>query len=237
MNIFQKIKHEVDFLDMMTHYCGPLKEVGSDTWTTDDDTCPIHGGSGCFRMKVDGADSMVNCFGNCDHDEWPVDIIEFVRIKEGLETIGEAARLIAKDFKVKPDKESATTRILRSSEVYYRELFELGTKRQTCLGKRTPLAYQLDYRGHQRSTLDQANIGWSDGGLTDHLEDIFTEEEMIASGLVKTTEKGATVDSLPKNSFIYPHYHNGKLSRFTFKHSGNLSFQMKKIYWLNGVQF
>lgn len=236
MNIFQKIKAEVDFLTLMEHYCGPLKECGEDTYTTEEDECPIHGGHGCFRMKVDGADSMVNCFGNCDHDEWPVDMIEFVRIKEGFETIGEAARQIAKDFKVKQPIENPTTRIFREAVKYYRDLFTLGTKKLKCLGKKTPLEYQLQVRHHKESTLDLLQIGWSDGGLKEHLEDDFTEEQLLASGLIKE-HRGKIVDVLPSDSFIYPHFWDGRISRFSFKHTGALTFQVKKQFWLNGIEF
>lgn len=236
MNIFQKIKSDVDFLTAMEHYCGPLKQCGDDTYTTEEDECPIHGGHGCFRMKVDGENSMVNCFGNCDHDEWPVDLIEFVRIKEGLDTVGEAARLIAKDFNVSLPVENANTRIFREAVSYYRGLFELGTKKLKCLGKKTPLEYQMDVRHHSKSSLDLVQIGWSDGGLTEHLEDEFSPEDLVASGLVKEF-KGSLVDVLPSDSFIYPHFWDGRISRFTFKHTGALHFQMKKQFWLNGIEF
>lgn len=238
MNIFQKIKLEVDFLQAMEHYCGPLKQVGDNTWATEEDECPIHGGHGCFRMKVDGENSIVNCFGNCDHDEWPVDLIEFVRIKEGLETVGESARQIAKDFGIKLPVETPSVRIYKEALKYYRGLFEMNLKKQKCLGKKTPLEYQLEVRHHKQSTLDTLAIGWSDGGLVEHLEDKFSEEELIASGLAKEF-RGKTVDVLPADSFIYPHFWGGRVSRFSFKHMGpaKLSFQIKKQFWQNDILF
>lgn len=236
MNIFQKIKSEVDFLAAVEHYIGPLKQCGEDTYTTEDDTCPIHGGHGCFRIKSDGENSMLNCFGSCDHDEWPLDLIAFVQLHQGLETVGEAARLIAKDFNVKQPIENATSRIFKEAAKYYRDLFTLGSKKLKCLGKRTPLEYQKEVRHHKESTLETIQIGWSDGGLKEHLEDDFTEEQLVASGLVKEF-RGKLVDVLPNDSFIFPHYWGGRISRFSFKHTGTLTFQMKKQFWLNEIEF
>lgn len=236
MNIFQKIKAEVDFLSAMEHYCGPLKQCGDDTYTTEEDECPIHGGHGCFRIKVDGADSIINCFGNCTHEDWPVDLIEFVRIKEGLETVGEAARLIAKDFDVKMPIENPTSRIFKAANDYYRDLFTLGVKKLKCLGKRTPLEYQINVRHHKEESLKEVQIGWSDGGLTEYLEDDFTGEQLLSSGLVKEF-RGKLVDVLPADSFIYPHYWYGRVSRFSFKHTGSLEYQVKKQFWLNDIEF
>ena len=240
MNLFQKIKHEVDFLSAMEHYCGPMKQCGDNTYTTEEDECPIHGGHGCFRVKVDGEHSMINCFGNCNHDEWPVDLIEFVRILEGLETPVEAARKIAQDFDVKMPVENANSRILRAAESYYSDLLWLGTKKLRGLGNNTPLDYQLKVRHHKEESLRTINIGWSDGGLTDFLEDNFSKEEMLASGLVKEF-RGSLTDCIPSESFIYPHYWDGRLSRFSFKHRPSkgkkLVYQMKKSNWLNGIEF
>ena len=236
MNIFQKIKNEVDFIEAMTFYCGPLKEIGEGTWTTEEDECPIHGGHGCFRMKVDGVNSLVNCFGNCDHDDWPVDLIEFVRIKEGLETVGESARLIAKDFNVKQDVESTTSKILRLSQQYYVDQLTLSTKKEKSLGFKPPMAFQLENRFHKEDFILDLGVGWSDGGLLEHLEDDFTIDELLSSGMILNT-KGRIHDMVPKNSFAYPHYWNGRLSRFTFKNMGKAVYQMKKECWLNGIEF
>lgn len=240
MNIFQKIKAEVDFLQAMEHYIGPLKQCGDDTYTTDADECPIHGGHGCFRMKYDGENSLVTCFGNCDHTDWPLDLIGFVQVHLGLETVGEAARKIANDFDVKMPVENATSRIMRAAQGYYRDMFELNIKKLKQLGKKSPLEYQMEVRQHKKSTLDAIQIGWSDGGLTEFLEDDFTPDELVKSGLVKEF-RGKLVDVLPAESFIYPHFWSGRISRFSFKHKPSigktLHFNIKKMYWLNEIEF
>ena len=236
MNIFQRIKSEVDFLSAMEHYCGPLKQVGDDTYTTEEDECPIHGGHGCFRMKVDGEDSIVNCFGNCNHDDWPLDIIGFVQVHLGLETIGEAARQIAKDFNVSAPVETAAVRIYKEAGRYYRDMFELSIKKLKCLGNRTPMGYQVEVRHHTEDTLKKIGIGWSDGKLTEHLEDDFSVEDLLGSGLVKMN-RGKMVDVIPADSFTYQHVWNGMVSNFTFKHTGGLNFQILKKCRLNEVLF
>lgn len=240
MNIFQKIKTELDFLEVAEFYCGPLKSCGEDTYTTEEDECPIHGGHGCFRIKVDGEDSILNCFGNCDIDGWPMDIISFVQVKEGLETIGEAAYKIAKDFDLKMPVENPVSRIYREASKYYSDLFWLGTKPFKGLGKRTPLEYQLNVRHHKEESLKIVNIGWSDGCLIDHLEDEFSREELLSSGLFKEY-KDELVDWIPAECFIYPHVWEGRVSRFTFKHHPSrgkrLDFQVRKQFWMNDIQF
>lgn len=236
MNIFQKVKAEVDFLQCMEHYIGPLKQCGDDTYTTEEDECPVHGGHGCFRMKYDGEDSIVNCFGNCDHEDWPVDMIEFVRIHKGLETAGESARLIAKDFGIRMPVDSLAQRIFTDAAAYYRHLY-LTVNRQSCLGKRTPPQYQEHVRHHKIEALDRVNIGWSDGCLKEHMEEKgYTTEELIASGLV-SEKNGRVYDTFPEDSFMYPHYWMGKVSRFTFKNMKGRTYQLKKQFWLNEVDF
>ncbi len=236
MSIFTDIKNELDFLQVMEKYIGPLKMCGDDTYTTEEDECPIHGGHGCFRMKVDGPNSMVNCFGSCDIDEWPMDVISFVQVYKDLETIGDAARLIARDFGLKTERASPAQRIYTSASRYYRSLLELGTKKVPILGKRTPIEYQEDVRGHTRETIDALNIGWSDGRLLDYLSEDFNKEEMLSSGLIKET-RGKLHDTIPYDSFVYPHMWKGKLSRFTFKNMNGKVFQIAKACWLNGVDF
>lgn len=236
MSIYKKIKEEVDFLSAMERYIGPLKQCGGDTYTTDADECPIHGGHGCFRIKVDGENSLINCFGNCTHDEWPLDLIGFVKLHKGLESQSEAARLIASDFGIEMPTETVNVKIYRMAKDYYLNLLQMGVKKLKCLGKKTPLEYQLNVRNHKRSTIDQLEIGWSDGGLIEYLEDEFTPDQLLGSGLIKEL-RGKLVDVIPSESFVYPHYWNGMVSRFTFKHTGSLAHQIRKQFWLNGIEF
>ena len=240
MNLFKKIKKEVDALDLLTTYIGPLKQCGDNTYTTEDDTCPIHGAHGCFRIKYDGENTIVNCFGSCDHSDWPVDVIEFIRILQGLETPMEAAKFIAEEFDIKMPVESANSRIMAEAQHYYSDMFWLSTKKTKGLGSNTPLEYQLNVRHHKKSSLESVNIGWSDGGLVEHLEDIFSQEELVASGIAREY-RGELVDYIPADSFVYPHYVNGRVSRFSFKHRPSkgkkLTFQMKKCNWLNDIEF
>ena len=243
MSIFTKIKEEVDFLEGMEKYVGPLKECGENTYTTEDDLCPIHGGSGSFRIKYDGEDSFVKCFGSCSHEGWPLDLVGYVQLIKGFESPGMAAYQIAKDFGIELPKAEKTVQdeILAKCLSYYTNLFDFGIKKYSGLGRKTPLEYQLEVRGHKKETLSKLQVGWSDGSLLDALEDDFSEEDLLNSGMIKQFKDGDLTDTIPAESFVYPHFWNGRLSRFSFKHNPSkgkkLDFQVKKKYWLGDIEF
>ena len=240
MSIFKKIKQEVNFLEAMEYYIGPLKRCGDDTYTTDEDECPIHGGHGCFRIKDLGEDSIITCFGSCSHDTWPLDIIGFIQVFKELDSQLDAAHLIAKDFNIsipKPPPPNPVQAVLTcAAEYYMRGMMDTST--YACLGGRTPEAYQSEMRHHSVQTLQTAGIGWSNGGLYEHLTlNKFDVTNMIASGLIVTDKNGTKRDYFPRNSFIYTHMWNGRVSRFTFKNMTGKVFQMKKANWLNDIEF
>lgn len=244
MSIYQLVKEKTVFLDVLEHYIGPLEKCGDYTYTTEEDECPLHGGHGCFRIKDDGEEQFVNCFGNCEFDEWPCDIIEFVRRYKELETPREAVELIAKDFNVDLPKPNPVQLIMNFAAGYYHRIYEMDISKHVRLGKRSPAEFQVEVRDHHPDSLKAMRVGWSDGRLWEALDsEGFTKEEVLASGLVSEDKRNGNLrDFLPDGSFIYPHYWEGRVSRFTFKHmpEGNrkrLEFQMKKMNWINGVEW
>lgn len=249
--MFNEIKERVSIIDAYEMYVPgtPLRERGTNDFVPEDDLCPWHGGQGSFHIKFDESDvasGFAKCFSSaCVHEDGPADVIEFVRRTLNLESPKEAAMRINADFKLGLSFEVSTIqKIYWEALEYYKNLL-LTTKLYESLGRKTPLAYQTENRGHREETLLHFHVGWSDGKLHEHLKmKDFTYEDMLASGLVIQKQGGrAYQDKLPEESFIYPAFVNGRPSRFTFKtlrtdkEGKKLTWQIKKECWLNDVVF
>lgn len=246
--MFNEIKNRVTIVDAYDKYCPgmPLKARGENDFVPEDNLCPWHGGHGSFHIVFNDAEpekGFAKCFGSgCVHEETPADVIEFVRRTQSLETPKEAAQLIIRDFNLGITFEVSTNqKIFSEAAEYYHNLL-MTTKIYESLGKKSPLDYQQEDRGHKQSTLLAARVGWTDNAeLCKHLAmKGFTQEEILASGLASAGNNGIR-DKLPKESFIYTAFVNGRPSRFTFKtlRVGNdnkpIAFQLKKESWLNDV--
>lgn len=242
--MFNEIKERVTIIDAYEKYCPeiPLRERGSQDFIPEDDLCPWHGGKGSFHIQMDDRGGFAKCFSSaCVHEEAPADVIEFVRRTLNLETPKDAAMRINADFKLGLAFETSTSQKIYWEALEYYQNLLMTSKLYEILGKKTPLAYQIENRGHREDTLLAFRVGWSDGQLHKHLAmKDFTTEEMVASGLVSVKGKGLR-DKLPEESFIYPALVNGRPSRFTFKtlhidkDGAKLNWQIKKECWLNDV--
>ena len=245
--MFNEIKERVSIIDAYDKYCPemPLRSRGSNDFVPEDHLCPWHGGEGSFHVMFDESDptkGFAKCFSSsCVHEESPADVIEFVRRTLNLEGPKEAALRINTDFKLGLAFETSTSqKILWEAMDYYRDLL-MTTKVYESIGKKTPLAYQTEDRGHREETLLAFNVGWSDGMLHEHLKvKGFNYEEMIASGLV--VKRGAGFrDKIPAEAFTYVATVNGRPSRFTFKTLRKgadgqvIRYQINKEFWLNDV--
>ena len=240
MNVFELIKSEVDFLEAAEAYLGPLKKVGDDTYTTEEDECPVHGGHGCFRIKYDGEEGFAKCFGDCDYDGWPADIIDLVKVVKKHDSSMAAVLDIARKFDVKLPDQGSRAKITLFASQYYSRILELNITEYEVLGGMTPLDYQTKFKGHDIDTLKTMKVGWSDGRLWESLlREGFTREEILESGLVSGTKNDGLRDYFPKNVFMYAHTWSGQISRFTMKNPDKESkhFQQKKDTWLNDIQF
>jgi 5S rRNA maturation endonuclease (ribonuclease M5) len=245
--MFNEIKNRVTIVDAYDKYCPgtPLRARGTNDYVPEDDVCPWHGGHGSFHIMFDDAEpekGFAKCFSSACIDEAPADVIEFVRRTQSLETPKEAAQLIIKDFNLNLVFEVSTSqKIFNEAAEYYHNLL-MTTKIYESLGKKSPLDYQEQVRGHKQSTLLSARVGWTDNAeLCKHLAmKGFSNEEIIASGLGAGGNSGIR-DKLPKESFVYVAFVNGRASRFTFKtlrlgaDGKPLAFQLKKEFWLNDV--
>jgi DNA primase (bacterial type) len=250
--MFNEIKDRVSIIDAYEKYCPEiaLRERSAGDFIPDDDECPWHGGSGSFHIVFDEKNpsaGFAKCFSSaCVHEESPADVIEFVRRTLNLESPKEAALQINADFKLGLAFEVSTLQKIYWEALEYYVNGMLTTKLYEILGRKTPLDYQKEDRGHREDVLMHFRVGWSDGELHKHLAmKGFEYDDMIASGLV-VHKYGKYFDKLPGESFIYPAFVNGRPSRFTFKtlHVGKakegkepekLTWQIKKEFWLNDV--
>jgi len=248
--MFNEIKERVSILQAYDKYCPgtPLIERSPGDFWPEDDTCPWHGGHGSFHILIqDGEPGFAKCFSSaCVHEEHPADVIEFTRRTLNLETPKEAALRLSADFKLGLAFEVSVLQKIYWEALEYYVNGMLTMKLYEILGRKSPMDYQKQDRGHREETLEHFRVGWSDGKLHEHLKmKDFSYEDMLASGLV-IHKNGKYRDKLPAESFIYPAFVNGRPSRFTFKtlHVGKaaegkqpekLTWQIKKECWLNDV--
>lgn len=113
-----------------------------------------------------------------------------------------------------------------TTEYYHRNL----------LGNASALAYQSVTRGHNVKTLMAAKIGYADGNLVANLSvQGFSDEEILETGMARL-QNGRLVDFARAGVYVYPHFVDGKVARFTFKDpTGDFKFQQPKRYWLSGA--
>lgn len=243
--MFQEIKGRLTIIDVYDAYLGelsPLKSSGGSTFIPEDDICPWHGGHGSFRIYFDENDpenGYAKCFASCEFEESPADVIEFTRRTFKLATAFEAAVKLNEDFDLKiPVGNSVHQRIFYTAADYFQNLI-LTTKRYPYLEGKTPMDYQMENRQHKADTIARMRIGWTDGKLHVHLLDQgFTREEIVSSGLVKSSVDMRIWDTFPDGCFIYTHYDHGRPSNFTMKSMAkSKSFRLNKECALNDAAF
>lgn len=97
------------------------------------------------------------------------------------------------------------------------------------------LRYQTEIRGHSIDTLKAAMVGYSDGRLATLMSQRYSEASLLASGMFYR-RNGQLEDLPPAGVYVYPHFVDGKVARFTFKDpTGNFKFQQPKRSWLPGA--
>jgi 5S rRNA maturation endonuclease (ribonuclease M5) len=229
--MFDTIKENVDILVVAEKmFDRKFVSIGDKTYAPEDRACPFCEHNDCFRIKVDGKDSLCKCF-SCDVGG---DVTTMVAEYKKMSLV-EAGRLLAKEFKLKlPSDYSPVQQVFDMAAEYYLTGLKEG-RPATELGAMTPLEFQEQKRGHTLATLERYKIGWSDGKLIDYLEAFGIEKSIIQeSGLVN--KKGS--DFLPSNCFIYPHFVRGRVSHFTFKDPlKQREFQLPNRHKLNGHSF
>lgn len=173
--------------------------------------CPFCGGHACF--SIDREKGFYKCF-QCPATG---DVFTFlenyynVDKAEALQRAADLAGVSLTEKKHRDPKLTTKERIFLSAAEYYHELaISNGGK-----------AYYIDQRGHSEESLKAMKVGWSDGGLADHLvQKGFVPGDIKASGLAKTTSSNGSprlVDFFAKNLAVFPHWLDGRVLHFTMK--------------------
>ncbi|WP_313048288.1 phage/plasmid primase, P4 family [Atlantibacter subterraneus] len=209
------------------------KPCGTDCVQPEDETCPLCGHKGCFRLHTDT--SQAHCYSCGDHSS----VIDLVMKLCELSTPVEAASAIMKmEFEPQPEVEPElaeldTRNLDRVAEInaaiadyYHRKL----------IGNQSALDYQVNTRGHQFTTLSGAKVGYADGGLVAALrEQGFADDAILETGMARL-QNGHLIDFAPGGVYVYPHYIGERVVRFTFKDpTGDFKFQQPKRSWLAGA--
>ena len=221
--------------DVYTNVTGlGTKPCGTDCVEPEDESCPLCGHKGCFRLHTDT--NQAHCYSCGDHSS----VIDLVMKLCDLSSPVEAASAITKmefepytSVEVVPTVSEPDTRNLErlteinaaTAEYYHRNL----------LGKMDALVYQTVTRGHNVKTLMATKVGYADGGLVAALRERFSDEEILETGMVRL-QNSRLVDFAPAGVYAYPHFVDGKVTRFTFKDPAKeFKFQQPKRYWLPGA--
>lgn len=207
--MFETIKTQVPLEKVMADIANiTLVEAGE--WSEPEDkTCPFCKHMDCF--KVAPGNERFHCF-SCDADG---DVIEFVALAYKVSAL-EAAQSIVKQYGLDiPTSYNVVREITKLAADYYQQCFNESVNPYSILNGLNPLEYQMQVRGHSKEIIEQARIGWSDGGLIEYLRGVGFEDDVLATtGLLAKSGKG---DFLPRRCFIYPHMVGGQVGHFTFK--------------------
>lgn len=238
--MFATIKSNVPLLEVIEKDTGLKFKQSGENYVIEDEQeqggCPFCGHKDCFKVKAEN-DQDLNGFYKCFSCDAKGDVIAWRAGFKKIELV-DAARELAREYDVTLPRDFSPVQAIMNAAAHYYEV----CLRDSCnrpyveLGKKTPLEYQLEVRGHSRESLDEFHVGWSDGGLIGYLESIGFDDEMIDQTGLKNKKTGK--DFLPSKVFIYPHYVKGKVSHFTFKDPGKrLAYQIPKKFSLNGITF
>ena len=230
--LFELVKEKISISEAIGRILKQeLKSVGTNTFTTEDDSCPFCGHKECFRISEEK--KIWRCFS----EDISGDVISFVA-KANDSKPREAALALAKEFGLQiPSDFSPLQEIFNSAAQYYHVCLMEDIKAYPELNGKTPLEYQTQVRKHTPESINQFKVGWSDGGLKMFLEGLGYDESLVAeSGLVN---KKGTGDFLPAKTFIYPHFvGRNRVSHFTFKDPLKAKeYQLKNASKLNGHMF
>ncbi|MGL6564199.1 phage/plasmid primase, P4 family [Aeromonas dhakensis] len=230
------IKAKFSILDVTSALTGQDVEQLGEIYRLDDRSCPLCGHNDCFTLYP--ATNSFHCF-SCEENGDVLDLI--VKYKQAPNVYDAARLLLLGELEASP----TTPKVVPLEQPVYtapparlQELFNLAARHYQT---RLDIEELVDLRGHSEEVLVGLDIGFS-GGLNKALRDAgFSQEERLASGLVKPRKNAPDQlhDFFPSGVYVFPHFdRNGQVSRFTFKDPNKQhQFQLPSRNWLNGVQF
>ena len=228
-----KLFEEIVKINLLAHVqakCGGEKKNASDK-TTHINPCPLCGHNDAFTYYFDT--NSFKCF-SCDEAG---DIINFERIRLGLESNLEAAKSLAEKYgisidepkppkislvapPVKPKKKKVAGPTIDPDRAKALRRLTANHYHQIYLSSPWAINYQTVTRGHKQKTLEQLNIGLFDGSL-DFVKLVadngFSETDLAAVSLLRPKKNGGYWPGIGKGNFIYPHYSKGEVLYFSIK--------------------
>jgi DNA primase len=206
MSDFERVKASLNIQDVITGQAH-LKMGKAHL-----EKCPFCEGHDCFSIPK-GKDGF-KCF-QCDKSG---DVFTFLEEYHGLDKAG--ALQMAADLagiELEKRKKGGGIRLSKVDKVrlaavdYYHDHFlKNGGKN-----------YFVEQRGHKPETSDRLRVGFSDGGLLDHLRSQgFEDKDILASGLVMEREfdgQKRAVDFFGRGLVLFPHFYKGRVVHFTQK--------------------
>ncbi|GAB4390264.1 MAG: hypothetical protein Kow0025_21090 [Thermodesulfovibrionales bacterium] len=199
---FTRVKERVDLLSVITQETG-LRMKGHHL-----EECPFCQGHDCFSIK--SADGFFKCF-QCDAGG---DVINFLEQIHGL-TRSEALKRAAAigGVHLDPPKGRAKEELSAKDMVF----IEAADYYHGRVGENGGRDYLVGRRAHKEEVLRALRVGWSDGGLVEHLRGKgFTEKEIEASGLARNKD-GVLMDFFGRGQAIFPHLDGDRVLHFTKK--------------------
>ncbi|MGU5595925.1 hypothetical protein ACV1C6_21690 [Aeromonas sanarellii] len=230
------IKTKFSILDVTSALTGQDVEQLGEIYRLDDRSCPLCGHNDCFTLYP--VTNSFHCF-SCEENGDVLDLI--VKYKQAPNVYDAARLLLLGELEASP----TTPKVVPLEQPVYtapparlQELFNLAARHYQT---RLDIEKLVELRGHSEEVLVGLDIGFS-GGLNKALRDAgFSQEERLASGLVKPRKDAPDQlrDFFPSGVYVFPHFdRNGQVSRFTFKDPNKQhQFQLPSRNWLNGVQF
>jgi len=206
MTDFERVKEKTDLLALIEG------ETGFKLKRSHLEECPFCSGHECF--SVNNAKGVYKCF-QCDAAGDVFTFFEKYHNVDTHEALKRAAAAVGVTLTEPARREvRLTTReriFIEAADYYHRQFNENGAK-----------SYLIEKRGHKEDVLRSMRIGWTDGGLADHLKGKgFSEEDIKASGLAREkTANGKTflTDTFFRHLAIFPHMgEGGRVLHFTVK--------------------
>ncbi len=204
-NDFEQVKDALNLQKVITQETS-LKMKGHHL-----EECPFCGGHECFSLKEKG----FKCF-QCDTAGDVFTFLEEYLKIDKFEALKKAAQIAGVTISSQGRQEVklfTKDKIFNEASTYYHSHY-IGNKNGAN-------KYFIDTRGQNGTVLKNMRVGWTDGGLVDHLRSKgFSDSDIKASGLSKEIDKDdqkLLVDYFVKCVAIFPHFDKTRTLHFTIK--------------------
>lgn len=231
MDVFEKIRQDVPILDIIQHYFSPdnIKKQGKGKYFIN--PCPFCGGhkgagkGGNNSCSVDTEQNYFNCFA-CGEKGSAIDfVLKMKRLANPLDAAKEIDRVcqLGLDFsqngkangKPKPPPDPAIEtrkKIFKAAATWYHQQLLNDEKVLQELKKRRNFAPEF---------LKDRPIGYSGnirGELLAYLRESFSDDDLIASGLISKNDRGEVYEYFAPQYVMYFHVVDNQVCEFSSKY-------------------